>query len=391
MGDRKWTWWIGLWLLMAVVPSSRAQPPRLIQTRWFYSQVELSKDGRIVLFRHSWQGGDVSALLFWQIDPFNAIYYLRADGSLTQNPAEALQYITRLSYDGTIAVGSIGYYEEARAIIWRYGVGVEYLPHPDPNWLWMTGISLSWWDGRVVYGAAAIPSGNTYAYIAWRYENGVVQAFQYYCTGPCSADGSCVLCRGIFISARWCEDVGFYGPGGCCISADGRIVAGGSYRWVEGQGFEWIDPPYYPRYTESAVLTMSSDGRILAGIYFRSQYDDGLAFWWREGLGSEDLTERFRPWLGDGIQLLRVESMSADGRYLLCRGTRYGWGICAILDTGLIGDVDGNGCVDDADLLAVLFAFGQVGSGLPEDVNGNGEVEARDLLEVLFYFGNGCR
>jgi hypothetical protein len=129
----------------------------------------------------------------------------------------------------------------------------------------------------------------------------------------------------------------------------------------------------------------------LAGIYFRSRYDDGLAFWWREGLGSEDLTERFRPWLGDGIQLLRVESMSADGRYLLCRGTRYGWGICAILDTGLIGDVDGNGCVDDADLLAVLFAFGQVGSGLPEDVNGDGEVETRDLLEVLFYFGNGCR
>jgi hypothetical protein len=38
--------------------------------------------------------------------------------------------------------------------------------------------------------------------------------------------------------------------------------------------------------------------------------------------------------------------------------------------TGPPGDVDGNGCVDDADLLAVLFAFGQSGSGLPEDVNG---------------------
>jgi hypothetical protein len=54
------------------------------------------------------------------------------------------------------------------------------------------------------------------------------------------------------------------------------------------------------------------------------------------------------------------------------------------------GDVDGNGCVDDADLLAVLFAFGQVGSGLPEDVNGDGVVDEADLLTVLFNFGSGC-
>jgi len=386
MGNRKWRWWMGLWLLMGSVSSSLAQPPRLIETRWIYSAAELSKDGRIVLFNHR----GVAALLFWQIDPFNAIYYLRMDGSLTQNPAEAIQNISELSYDGKIAVGRIGNYEQARAIIWRYGVGVEYLPRPNPNWRTMTGISLSWWDGKVVYGSAAIPSGNTYANIAWRYKEGVVMQLPCSCAaGPCSADGSCVLVRGPWGGVRWCEDVGFSGPGGCCISADGRIVAVGSYRWIEGHGFEFIAPPYYPR-TEGGVMAMSSDGRILAGNYFRSEGDSGLAFWWREGLGSEDLTERFRAWLGDRIQLLRVESMSADGRYILCRGTRDGWGITAILDTGLIGDVDGDGCVGDGDLLRVLFAFGQVGSGLPEDVNGNGEVEVRDLLEVLFYFGNGC-
>ncbi|GBC90556.1 MAG: hypothetical protein N2045_07185 [Fimbriimonadales bacterium] len=54
------------------------------------------------------------------------------------------------------------------------------------------------------------------------------------------------------------------------------------------------------------------------------------------------------------------------------------------------GDVNGDGCVDDADLLAVLFAFGQSGSGLPEDVNGDGVVDDADLLSVLFNFGNGC-
>jgi hypothetical protein len=55
------------------------------------------------------------------------------------------------------------------------------------------------------------------------------------------------------------------------------------------------------------------------------------------------------------------------------------------------GDVDGNGCVDDADLLAVLFAFGTTGDlCLSEDVNKDGVVDDADLLTVLFNFGSGC-
>ncbi|MGQ9656552.1 MAG: hypothetical protein ACUVV1_01470, partial [Fimbriimonadales bacterium] len=54
------------------------------------------------------------------------------------------------------------------------------------------------------------------------------------------------------------------------------------------------------------------------------------------------------------------------------------------------GDVNRDGCVDDADLLAVLFAFGQAGSGLPEDTNDDGVVDDTDLLTVLFNFGSGC-
>jgi Tfp pilus assembly protein PilP len=53
-------------------------------------------------------------------------------------------------------------------------------------------------------------------------------------------------------------------------------------------------------------------------------------------------------------------------------------------------DVNRNGCVDDADLLAVLFAFGQTGGGLAEDVTCDGVVDDADLLGVLFNFGNGC-
>ncbi len=54
------------------------------------------------------------------------------------------------------------------------------------------------------------------------------------------------------------------------------------------------------------------------------------------------------------------------------------------------GDVNGDGCVDDADLLAVLFAFGQTGSNLPEDITRDGVVDDADLLTVLFNFGSGC-
>ncbi len=62
----------------------------------------------------------------------------------------------------------------------------------------------------------------------------------------------------------------------------------------------------------------------------------------------------------------------------------------SLLPPAITGDVNGDGCVDDADLLAVLFAFGQSGSGLPEDVNGDGVVDDADLLTVLFNFGQGC-
>ncbi len=53
------------------------------------------------------------------------------------------------------------------------------------------------------------------------------------------------------------------------------------------------------------------------------------------------------------------------------------------------GDVDGNGCVDDADLLTVLFNFGASGINLA-DINCDGLVDDADLLIVLFNFGSGC-
>lgn len=50
------------------------------------------------------------------------------------------------------------------------------------------------------------------------------------------------------------------------------------------------------------------------------------------------------------------------------------------------GDVNLDGVVDDADLLAILFEFGS--SNAAVDVNGDGVVDDADLLTVLFNFGS---
>lgn len=61
-----------------------------------------------------------------------------------------------------------------------------------------------------------------------------------------------------------------------------------------------------------------------------------------------------------------------------------------LIYTSQQGDVDGDGCVNDEDLLVVLFTFGIAGSNLPADINQDGRVDDEDLLIVLFNFGAGC-
>jgi hypothetical protein len=55
-----------------------------------------------------------------------------------------------------------------------------------------------------------------------------------------------------------------------------------------------------------------------------------------------------------------------------------------------LADVNLDGTVDDADLLAVLFAFGNSAPNADVDVNLDGAVDDADLLEVLFNFGSSC-
>ncbi|MCS7208097.1 MAG: dockerin type I domain-containing protein, partial [Fimbriimonadales bacterium] len=54
-----------------------------------------------------------------------------------------------------------------------------------------------------------------------------------------------------------------------------------------------------------------------------------------------------------------------------------------------LADVNADGCVNDADLLAVLLALGQTG-GSAADANCDGVVNDVDLLAVLVALGQGC-
>lgn len=117
-----------------------------------------------------------------------------------------------------------------------------------------------------------------------------------------------------------------------------------------------------------------------ATVYYHTDYPDGEGvIGWSYGSG-------------------RVMNISFDDGYCssgehAITNTHFGQLVCNALRwaaqgaSSQPGDVNGDGCVDDADLLAVLFNFGGTGVG---DLNHDGVVDDADLLEVLFNFGNGC-
>ena len=76
----------------------------------------------------------------------------------------------------------------------------------------------------------------------------------------------------------------------------------------------------------------------------------------------EDLNTTYANLLTPGSYLERATAISPDGRYIVGGGYNVATGRyeAFLLDTRctLDGDVNGDGIVDDADLLIVLFNFG---------------------------------
>lgn len=146
--------------------------------------------------------------------------------------------------------------------------------------------------------------------------------------------------------------------------------------------------------SESIAYGVAEGGRVVVGTAQNANGQWRAVRWIRGRI--EDLNTTYACLLTDGSVLREARAISSDGRYIVGGGynatrQRYEAFLLDTLCTAHNGDVNGDGCVDDADLLAVLFAFGQSGSCLGRvDVNCDGTVDDADLLIVLFNFGSGC-
>ena len=374
-------------------------PPRF--TGWY--RFILAGNGRVVYF-DSWVEERYRVLRWTEQDGW---WYLRADGGLTRNPAEAtlIGYVDAASYDGNVVVGSVPRGSRSRAYRWRLGRGIEYLADPPGAVVssWALGVSA---DGNIVAGQVAF--WPDVRYLARWHADGQVEIhpdWHELHMWRLSPDGRVITGYDWNYGRpfRWVEGRGVHsfphelGPASA-ISYDGRILggngSGGAYRWKVEEGvIEWLVPFGYANYASAGP--MSWDGRVVAGWYVRSEWEWENSFWrgfvWREGIGAVDLYEAFRGLWPEWVDRVEVEGLSANGRYLLGLGWRHG-GMARLfwLDMGRLGDVDGDGCVDDGDLLEVLFSFGEVGMNLRGDLDGDGMVGESDLLEVLLHFGEGC-
>jgi probable HAF family extracellular repeat protein len=221
----------------------------------------------------------------------------------------------------------------------------------------------------------------------------------------CALTSACVALS-LIATTGWSQTLTWLGTlGGTLseaygVSADGNIVVGGAYnsdernrafRWKADEGMQNLG--VLPGGNWSAANAVSADGSIVVG----SSDAGGVyrAFRWTEAGGMEDLNVAYANLLDDGSYLETAQAISPDGRYIVGTGYNAATGRreAYLLDTRPSrrdGDVNGDGCVDDSDLLRVLFAFGATGNNLPEDLTRDGIVDDADLLEVLFNFGSGC-
>jgi probable HAF family extracellular repeat protein len=191
--------------------------------------------------------------------------------------------------------------------------------------------------------------------------------------------------------------------GGCCgaaedVSATGNVIVGWAYdannriravRWNRSPGA-------YPQDlgtlggNESLAYSVDDSGYVIVGTAQRRNSQDFYAVMWL-GSSIQDLNSLVSDQLLHGSRLIEATAISPNARYIV------GWGYNSAtgrneafmidLASSMPGDVDGDGCVNDSDLLAVLFAFGNAGG--QEDINRDGVVDDADLLEVLFHFGEG--
>jgi probable HAF family extracellular repeat protein len=244
-------------------------------------------------------------------------YGVSADGSVVVGWAETSLYSPhafRLTADGMDDLGTL----------------------PGGDWSYAYGVSA---NGAVVVGMA--------------YQSGYRRAFRW-----TAADGMHALGT-LGGNESWA-----YG-----VSANGAVVVGEAqnaagqwraFRWTASSGR--MDDLGALGGNQSWAYGVSADGSVVVGsAYNAAGY---RAFRWTTAGGMEDLNTTYASLLTNGSVLWVARAISPNGRYIVGEGYNAAaerWE-AFLLDTQarctLDGDVNGDGIVDDADLLRVLFNFG---------------------------------
>ena len=269
-----------------------------------------------------------------------------SDGQLIRTIGNTNYYDVALSPDGSLIAAARFYVVELRRV--SDGSLVRNLTYPDMELVPSVAYSP---DGRFVAAGTADP---TFTIVLWNASSGT----------PVRAFGN-----------NGFQEIAF--------SPDGSLIAA----TIEGSRIElWrvsngaLERALTGHTSPAYGIAFSPDGRLLISS---SAEDDTIRLW---RISDGRLLRTYDQETGDAGGV----GFSPNGR-LFAYGR--GDGMLVLAHNPFArrqGDVNGDGCVDDSDLLAVLFAFGNTGSNLPEDLNGDRVVDDADLLIVLFNFGSGC-
>lgn len=172
---------------------------------------------------------------------------------------------------------------------------------------------------------------------------------------------------------QYLPTLGGAGSSALGISFNGRYIVGSAAR-ADGQRrpCRWdgtaniLNLGLPPNTVSATARAVSADGNLIVGTA-TDRFGLERAVRWRVSgntVIAEDLNQVYSAIISGGWLLTRAYSISADGRYIVGEGIdpegrTQAW----MIDTGggappIVGDVNGDGCVDDADLLLVLFNFG---------------------------------
>ena len=280
-----------------------------------------------------------------------------------------------VSANGTVVVGyAVNAAGQERAFRWTASGGMQDLGTLGGVWSEAWGVSA---DGAVVVGRAYDAAGRQRAF-RWTVDGGM-------------------------------QDLGTLGgleSWAYAVSADGAVVVGGAFNAAgQSRAFRWTASGGMQDLGTlggdwSAAYDVSADGAVVVGSALNAAGQE-RAFRWTASGGIEDLNLTYVYVLSCSVtpgSVLIARAVSSDGRYIVGRGYNAATnrGEAFLLDTQAPftpnGDVNRDGCVDDIDMLGVLFEFGELVNDFNRcvDVNRDGIIDDADLLTVLFNFGSGC-